>query len=220
MLALDAQGVAGDHDPGQVGEGSQQRPRLVAFTVMQITCLCVREVVLSEGGWDRVRMGELVDHVDERDLVVGVVERGAAEREGRLHRIATTICRDRAGRILVLRRSGTMSRFPGYYDVMVGGAVNAGESYEEAAARELSEELGVRAPVRFLFTFLCRQGVGPVWFGVHEAVVAEPLVADPGEIAWRGWLTEAELCEAVDRGLWVPGGQEALRRYLGPGAGS
>ncbi|MDP4512012.1 NUDIX domain-containing protein [Nonomuraea turcica] len=46
-----------------------------------------------------------------------------------------------------------MSRFPGYYDVMVGGAVGVGvgESYEEAAVRELAEELGVRVPVRFLF---------------------------------------------------------------------
>ncbi|MGP3920884.1 NUDIX domain-containing protein [Nonomuraea sp. 10N515B] len=55
-----------------------------------------------------------------------------------------------------------MSRFPGYYDVMVGGAVGVGESYEEAAVRELAEELGVRVPVRFLFKFLCREGTSPI----------------------------------------------------------
>jgi 8-oxo-dGTP pyrophosphatase MutT (NUDIX family) len=32
------------------------------------------------------------------------------------------------------------------------------ESYEAAAARELTEELGVRVPVRFLFKFLCLEG--------------------------------------------------------------
>ncbi|MER5600414.1 NUDIX domain-containing protein [Streptomyces sp. NPDC002265] len=159
-------------------------------------------------------MSELVEHVDEQDRVLGVVERGEAERQHWPHRIATTICRDRAGRILVLRRSETHSRFPGYYDVMVGGAVNVGESYEEAAARELSEELGVRVPVRFMFKFLCREGIGPVWFGVHEAVVTEPLIPDPGEIAWQGWLTEAELCQVVDQRLFVPGGRKALDRYL------
>lgn len=42
---------------------------------------------------------------------------------------------------------------------MVGGAVNVGESYEQAAVRELTEELGVRVPVRFLFKFLCREGI-------------------------------------------------------------
>lgn len=165
-------------------------------------------------------MSEVVEHVDEYDRVLGVVERGEAEREGWPHRIATTICRDRAGRILVLRRSETHPRFPGYYDVMVGGAVVVGESYEEAAARELSEELGVRVPVRFIFKFLCREGVSPVWLGVHEAAVAEPLAPDPGEIAWQSWLTEAELCEVVDQWLFVPGGREALRRYLQSGSGS
>ncbi len=167
-------------------------------------------------------VSEWVEHVDERDRVLGVVERGEAVRRRWPHRIATTICRDRAGRFLVLRRSGTHPRFPGYYDVMVGGAVNVGESYGEAAARELSEELGVRAPVRFLFTFFCRAGVSPVWFGVHEAVVTEPLVPDPGEIAWQDWLEEAELREVVDGRLFVPGGRTALRRYLesGPGGGA
>ncbi|MFD8736028.1 NUDIX hydrolase [Streptomyces sp. NPDC059618] len=165
-------------------------------------------------------MSELVEHVDEYDRVVGVVERDEAVRQCWPHRIATTICRDRAGRFLVLRRSETLSRFPGYYDVMVGGASEVGESYEEAAARELSEELGVLVPVRFMFKFLCRKGISPVWFGVHEAVVTEPLVPDRGEIAWRDWLTEAELCEVVDQWLFVPGGREALRRYLRSGSGS
>ena len=165
-------------------------------------------------------MSELVEHVDEDDRVLGIVERDEAVRENWPHRIATTICRDQAGRILVLRRSETMSRFPGYYDVMVGGAVNVGESYEGAAARELSEELGVRVPVRFMFKFLCQQGISPVWFGVHEAVVAEPLVPDPGEIGWLDWLTLDELRDVIDQWCFVPGGREALRRYLESGYGS
>ncbi|MBO1332584.1 NUDIX hydrolase [Streptomyces sp. VRA16 Mangrove soil] len=164
-------------------------------------------------------MSELVEHVDEYDRVVGVVERGEAEREGWPHRIATTICRDRAGRILVLRRSETHPRFPGYYDVMVGGAAGVGEPYEEAAARELSEELGVRVPVRFLFKFLCREGISPIWLGVHEAIVPEALVPDPDEIDWQDWVTVAELHESVDQWRFVPGGREALRRYLESGSG-
>lgn len=159
-------------------------------------------------------MTELVEHVDEQDRVLGVVDRDDAVRENWPHRIATTICRDRDGRILVLRRAETMSRFPGYHDVMVGGAVNVGESYEQAAARELTEELGVRVPVRFLFKFLCRAGIGPVWFGVHEAVVPQALVPDPAEIGWLAWMTVDELRDVADEWSFVPGGREALRRYL------
>ncbi|MFG2884526.1 NUDIX hydrolase [Streptomyces sp. NPDC048297] len=164
-------------------------------------------------------MSELVEHVDEYDRVLGVVERDEAVRENWLHRIAATICRDREGRILVLRRAETLSRFPGHYDAMVGGAVDVGESYEEAAVRELAEELGIRVPVRFLFKFLFRKGISPIWLGVHEAVVSENLVPDSGEIDWCDWLTVAELREVLDERCFVPGGREALRQYLGSGSG-
>jgi 8-oxo-dGTP pyrophosphatase MutT (NUDIX family) len=152
--------------------------------------------------------------VDELDRVLEVVDRAEAERRRWMHRIATTICRDPMRRILVLRRAEQHIRFPGHYDVMVGGGVEVGESYEDAAARELSEELGAGVPVRFMFKFLWREGVGPVWFGVHEAVLTEPLVPDASEIGWHAWLTEPELREVVDRWPFVPAGREAVRRYL------
>lgn len=101
-------------------------------------------------------MGELVDRVDEEDRVIGVVDRGEAMEKGWLHRVATTVCRDPDGRILVHRRSEGMSRFPGQYNWLVGGAAEVGESYEEAAARELAEELGVFGAPRLVFAFLCR----------------------------------------------------------------
>lgn len=105
---------------------------------------------------DAVERVELVERVDELDRVVGVVERDEAIRRGWLHRVATTVCRDGAGRVLVHRRADGHPRFPGHYDWLVGGAADVGESWEEAAARELTEELGVRVDVRFVFKFLCR----------------------------------------------------------------
>ena len=163
-------------------------------------------------------VGELVEHVDEHDRVVGVVDRGEAERRNWPHRISVTICRDQMGRVLVLRRAERHPRFPGYFDVGAGGAANPGESYEEAAARELAEELGVRVQVRFVVKFLCREAFSPIWLGVHEVVVTQPLTPDPGEIAWHGWLTETELGDVVDRWRFVPSGREALRRYLASGS--
>jgi len=135
---------------------------------------------------------ELVERVDDRDRVLGmVVRRRQAIREGWLHRVAVTVCRDERGRILVHRRSEHLSRFPGFYEVEVGGAVDVGESYEQAAARELTEELGARVLPRLLFTFLNRSGLSPHWLGVHEAVVTDAVVPDPDEVAWHGWLSRS-----------------------------
>ncbi|MFC9506602.1 NUDIX domain-containing protein [Streptomyces sp. NPDC057002] len=106
-----------------------------------------------------------------------------------------------------------MSRFPGQYNWLIGGAAEAGESYEEAAARELTEELGVRTPVRFVFKFLCDGLISPYWLGVHETVVAGGIAPDPSEIAWHGWLTEGELREAFGQRTFVEDGVDVFRRY-------
>ncbi|MFF9059838.1 NUDIX domain-containing protein [Streptomyces sp. NPDC014882] len=76
------------------------------------------------------------------------------------------------------RRPGTASRFPGACTWLIGGAAEPAEpaeSCERAAARELAEELGVRAPVRPPFRFPCRGAISPCRLGVHEAVVPADL---------------------------------------------
>lgn len=80
-------------------------------------------------------MPELVERVNEEDRVLAVVERGDAIRNRWLHRIATTVCRDADGRVLVHRRPDDVSRFPGRYNWLIGGAVDVGESYQDAFVR-------------------------------------------------------------------------------------
>ncbi|MFE2721275.1 NUDIX domain-containing protein [Kitasatospora sp. NPDC059327] len=168
-------------------------------------------------------MGEQVDRVDEQDRVLAVVDRDEAIRRRWLHRIATTVCRDPAGRFLVHRRPDDDARFPGRYNWLVGGAAEAGESYAAAAARELAEELGVRAEARFVLKFRCRGAISPYWLGVHEAVIVQDLTPDPSEIVWHAWLTRAELRTVVADDSFVPDGREAFERYealTGAGDGS
>jgi len=168
-------------------------------------------------------MGELVERVDEQDQVLAVVDRGEAIRNRWLHRIATTICRDPDGRILVHRRPDDVSRFPGQYNWLIGGAVDVGESYESAAARELSEELGVRADARFVLKFLCQGAISPYWLGLHEATIGQAITPDASEIAWHAWLTEDELRDAVRSRSFVPDARDAFDRYealAGPASSS
>ncbi|MBC9716392.1 NUDIX domain-containing protein [Streptomyces sp. TRM66268-LWL] len=163
-------------------------------------------------------MGERVERVDEQDRALGVVDRTEAIRRGWLHRVATIVCRDEDGRYLVHRRPEHASRFPGRYNWMLdnwmlGGAAEAGETYEQAAAGELAEELGVRTAPRFVLKFLCAGAISPYWLGLHEAVITTAVRQSAREVAWHAWLTEAELASLVRQRECVPDAREAYERY-------
>lgn len=156
---------------------------------------------------------ELVERVDAQDRVLGVVSRSEAVREGWLHRVGVVVCRDRRGRFLVHRRAEHLSRFPGHYEFGVGGAAGVGESYEQAAAREVGEELGARVTVCLRFKFLNRGGLSPYWLGVCDAVLPEIVAPDPEEVAWHGWLTRSELRRTLRQWTFTPDSREIFDRY-------
>ena len=52
--------------------------------------------------------------------------------------------REKIGDLYVQKRTLTKDVYPGYYDVATGGVLQAGETYEQSAERELAEELGIR----------------------------------------------------------------------------
>lgn len=145
--------------------------------------------------------------------MLGRVSRRDAVREGWLHRVAVVVCHDRQGHILVHRRAEQVPRFPGHHEVGIGGAVGVGESYEQAAARELEEELGVSAAVCFRFKFLNRSGLSPHWLGVCDAVIPRTVTPDSQEVAWHAWIGESDLPRILQERTFTPDSHEILDRY-------
>ncbi len=76
--------------------------------------------------------------VDENDTILGIVPREKAHAEGLLHRIAVVYITNEKRQILV------QERLSGRLDHSVGGHVDPRETYEQAAYRELYEELGIQ----------------------------------------------------------------------------
>jgi isopentenyldiphosphate isomerase len=84
-----------------------------------------------------------VEVVDPDGTVVAVVSRARMRAHNLRHRAVFVLVQDTAGRVLVHRRSDQKDLWPGWWDLAVGGVVAAGESWDDAARRELAEELGV-----------------------------------------------------------------------------
>jgi len=160
---------------------------------------------------------EIIDVVDEHDRVVGRLPPAQVYARRLTHRCVFVLVRDGTGRVLVHRRTDDKLTYPGRYDMFVGGVVGAGESYDAAAAREAAEELGVSTPdsPRFLFRFRYRDPTfGSWWSAVYELRHDGPVHPQESEIAWHGWVTEAELDRMRAELDWTPDGVEAYERLL------
>ena len=116
---------------------------------------------------------EIVMVVDEENRPVAELPRHRVRNENLPHRATFIFVFDRAGRLLVQRRTAIKDIYPSYYDLGAGGVVAAGESYEECAEREAEEELGIRdTPLESKFDFYFEDErnrcFGRVFTCVHE----------------------------------------------------
>jgi isopentenyl-diphosphate delta-isomerase len=85
---------------------------------------------------------ELVEHIAPDGAVLGVVTRPEMRARQLRHRcVYLLVVHD--GRLLVHRRADDKDIWPGRWDVAAGGVVAAGEEWDDAARRELAEELGI-----------------------------------------------------------------------------
>lgn len=98
---------------------------------------------------------ELLVVVDTKDNILGYKTRYECHHDKALiHRGVTVLIFNNEGDVLLQKRSMTKDTHPGMWSTSVGGHVAKGETYEEAAVREMSEELGITLPVSLHSTFL------------------------------------------------------------------
>ena len=137
---------------------------------------------------------ELVDIVDDDDHVVATVTRAEMRARRLQHRSVGIAVVSSDGRLLIHRRSEAKDIWPGWWDIAAGGVVASGETYADAARRELAEELGlIDVDVEFLgqaryvddqLAALCRG-----YRVVHDG----PFTFADGEVAEARWVTFDEL---------------------------
>ena len=88
-------------------------------------------------------MGEMVDVVNELDEVIGSAPRKNIHDTNHFHRAVHLFIFNDDGKLWLEKRAPHCDTFPGYYSSSVAGHVGRGETYDQAARRELKEELGL-----------------------------------------------------------------------------
>ena len=138
---------------------------------------------------------ELVDIVDDDDNVIATVTRSEMRSRRLQHRSVGIAVMSTDGRLLIHRRSLAKDIWPGWWDIAAGGVVAAGETYDEAARRELEEELGVNGDVELLGqSRYVDDDVAEMCRG-YRVVHDGPFVFNDVEVSEVRWVTFAELEE-------------------------
>lgn len=136
--------------------------------------------------------------VDDNDTVVGIMPLQEVIRLRLNRRVARVYVFNESGKILIQKR-GARVMAPFKFDHSVGGYVDVGESYQDAAARELSEELGIDSNI-----YQMKEVNGPyLWEGffaaLYKIIVPDTLNInfDADEVDSVYWMTAAEVGELI-----------------------
>lgn len=157
---------------------------------------------------------EIVDIVDREDRVVDQVPRHVMREQGLCHRVTYILVFDSSGRLFVQQRTLTKDLYPGFHDLAAGGVVRAGESYEESAARELAEELGiVDKALRYHFKTYFEESDNRCWGKVYSCIHDGPFVLQEEEVASGEFV---DVKQVIDGGISpvTPDTRAVFTRYM------
>jgi 16S rRNA (adenine1518-N6/adenine1519-N6)-dimethyltransferase len=93
---------------------------------------------------------ERFDVVDEDDRVLGQASRSEVHARRWLHRAVHLFVFNSRGELLIHQRTATKDECPLMFTSSASGHLHAGEGYDDAARRELDEELALNTRLEFL----------------------------------------------------------------------
>ncbi|MBI2950349.1 MAG: NUDIX domain-containing protein [Verrucomicrobia bacterium] len=143
---------------------------------------------------------EIFDVVNERDDVIGQRPRREVHEQRLLHRAVHVLVFNSRGQLFLQKRSLKKDCFPGAWDSSASGHLDAGESYDACAVRELREELGLElaVPLKRLFKIDGCPETGYEFVWVYRCEAEGPFALHPEEIERGGWFAPVEISRWIE----------------------
>ncbi len=159
---------------------------------------------------------EMLEIVDKAGEVIGRASRAVIHgNNSLLHRVVHVIVVNSSGDILLQKRSMNKDVAPGRWDTSVGGHVDAGETVEDALAREMEEELGISGKdIRFLYTYIHSNLYESELVSTYECLHEGPFNFSKEEIDEVGFWPLHEMKERLGKGVLSDNFEKEFLRYL------
>jgi isopentenyldiphosphate isomerase/GNAT superfamily N-acetyltransferase len=133
-------------------------------------------------------------------------ERGQEMKERDYHLVVHVWMVNDNGEFLIQKRQPWKKGWSGMWDCAAAGSAILGDSSEQAAVREVKEELGIDLNIsdgERLFTVKFACGFDDIWL-VRQNVAIEDLHLQEEEVADARWASETEIREMADKGEFIP----------------
>ncbi|MEX2606220.1 MAG: NUDIX domain-containing protein [Kiritimatiellia bacterium] len=151
-------------------------------------------------------MAEMFDLVDSEGNRIGRAPRSECHGNPKLlHQAVHVFVVNRDGELFLQKRSLHKDVQPGKWDTSVGGHVDAGEEAEDAARRELGEELGIPdARPDFLYSYLWRSPLESELIRSYRLEHEGPFRLQPEELDDGRFWTLSEIEASLGSGSFTP----------------
>ena len=158
---------------------------------------------------------EIVQIVDEENREIAAITRELMREQQLIHRASYILVFNRAEELFVQKRTLSKDIYPGYWDIASGGVVLAGESYEEAAVRELEEELGINGvELSFLFDQFYSDKENRVWGRIFRCSHEGPFRLQAEEVEYGRFMSPETALDYSAIEPFTPDGVLILRKIL------
>ncbi len=163
---------------------------------------------------------EQLDVVDEFDRFLTTLDRATIHRKRLIHRAVHVFLMNPTGEIYLQKRAMTKSEHPGCWDSSASGHVASGESYPDAAFRELEEELNLKMDLEFVCKVPACDETDREHAMLFRALLkkgqAQP-VPNPVEIMNGGFFEGKDIQHRIEQepDQFTPSFRELFRLYRG-----
>lgn len=156
---------------------------------------------------------ELIDlyNVDREHTGMTAV-RGEKLPEGTYRMVIHVLIFNSKGELLIQRRADDIVRWPGMWDVSIGGGASAGDNSRSAAQRETAEELGLDIDFsnkRPVISVNFHDGFDD-FYTIEQDLELCDLKLQTEEVAEAKWASREEIEAMIDEGIFIPYQKELL----------
>jgi len=149
---------------------------------------------------------EIFDLVNKEDKVIGQATREEVHgNPALLHRVVHVLVFNREGSLYLQKRAMDKDVQPGKWDTSVGGHVNQGEDYFEAALREMKEELGINgASLEFMYRYTHSNSYESEMVSTFKCIWDGNIQIQESEIDEGQFWTEEDINNKLGDGIFTP----------------